>query len=112
MCDSTSVSHPNEEKKLSQNSHILLSTRYSLYITGECISEEIITNNLVILLTTKVDKQVTYNDNDELILVRMAHPMNTANGLVLSEGYQYGLAASVSNLEDCPRTSFSNTRDW
>ena len=34
----------------------------------------------------RVDKQVTYNDNDELILVRMAHPMNTANGLVLSEG--------------------------
>ena len=50
MCDSISVSHPNEEKKLSQNSHILLSTRYLLYITGECISEEIITNNLVILL--------------------------------------------------------------
>ena len=50
MCDSTSVSHPNEEKKLSQNSHILLSTRYLLYITGECTSEEIITNNLVILL--------------------------------------------------------------
>ena len=90
---------------------MLLSTRYSLYITGECISEEIITNNLVILLTTR-DKQVTYNDNDELILVRMTHPMNTANGLVLSEGYHYGLAASASNLEGCPRTSFSNTRDW
>ena len=55
MCDSTSVSHPNEEKKLSQNSHMLLSTRYSLYITGECISEEIITNNILVILLNEVE---------------------------------------------------------